>query len=351
MSPLGIGGFSEVVASVADLDAWRPVADALGWEVCARGRMSHDRARFWGVAGGETLTLGNPGADRGTLHLVRFDALGPEIRPDAPSWDTGGLFDTNARVLDVDAVTADLTGLGWRPITPPTRFAFGPFTVREVLMRGPDGVVLALIERESPPLSGWPNLRVASRLFNSTQIVRDLDAALAFYTDVLGFETYLEHEGPSPPPGANVLGLDAETAQRVVRRVRIVHPEAENDGSVELIEFVDWPGADHSARAVAPHRGLLALRFPCADVAALAARLAESGHPPAVAPMEVGGALALAVRAPDGARLEFFEVGSRKGEPGSEGEGGSRKGERGSVSKWEVGRANAEVQTDSSRPP
>ena len=307
MSALGIGGLSEVVASVADLDAWRPVADALGWEVCARGRMSGERAEFWGAGGGETLTLGNPGADRGTLHLVRFDALGPEVRPVAPSWDPGGLFDANARVLDIDAVTTDLTALGWQPITPPTRFVFGPFTVREVLMRGPDGVVLAFVEREAPPLDGWPGLRVASRLFNSTQIVRDLDAALAFYTDVLGFGTYLEHEGPSPPPGANVLGLDAETAQRVVRRVRIVHPEAENDGSVELIEFVDYPGANHSARAVVPNRGLLALRFPCADVAGLAAHLDEAGHAPTVGPMEVGGVLTLAVSAPDGARLEFYE--------------------------------------------
>ena len=303
-----VDGFTEVVAGVADLAPWEAAADVLGWAVRQRGVAEAGELAFWGVDGAaETLTVGNPGADRGTLRLVRFRTPGPEVRPDADAWDTGGLFDANVRVRDLDAVLAGLGGLGWRPVTAPVRFVFGPFTVREALVRGPDGVVLALVEREAPPLEGWPHLRVASRLFNSTQTVRSLDAALAFYQGVLGFQTYLAHDGPSPPPGANVLGLDAETAQRVVRRVRIVHPAARNDGSVELIEFVGHPGRDLATRAARPGRGLLALRFPCGDVAALAERLAEAGHPPVAGPANVGGRPALAVHAPDGARLEFFQ--------------------------------------------
>ena len=305
MNALGIGGFAEVVAYVRDLGAWEPVPTALGWTVRGRGGVSEAEQAFREIGPARTVTLGNPGADRGTLRLVEIGDA-PETRSDADAWDTGGLFDTNARVRDVAAVTASLEALGWRPITPPTRFVFGPFTVQEALVRGPDGVVLALIEREAPPLEGWPHLRVASRLFNSTQTVRSLDRSLAFYRDALGFETYLEHEGPSPPPGTNVLGLDAETAQRVTRRVRIVHPTAENDGSVELIEFVDHPARDLAGRALQPGRGLAALRFPCADLDALEERLASHGHA-VVGPAEIDHRRGLAVHAPDGARLEFFQ--------------------------------------------
>ena len=322
--PPPAGGFTDVTAFVTDLADWSGAfLDALGWTCLGRRAVSRARLGFWGLppdATGERLTVGNPGADRGRLHLVGLGGTHQQrARPNVAPWHTGGLFDAGARVRDVAAVHRDLAALGWRGLTAPTRFEFGPFTVREVLMEGPDGVVLAFVEREAPPLTGWPHLTTASQLFNSTQTVASLDRALDFYAGVLGWETYLEHEGPSPPPGANVLGLDPETAQRVTRRVRIVHPQGENDGSVELIEFVDHPGDDVSGRAGAAGLGLAALSFPCADVRALDVHLRARGHPPTAGPLAVDGApdaLRLAVAAPDGARLEFYERGSGKGDVG-----------------------------------
>ena len=319
--PPPTGGFTDVTAFVSDLADWSGAfLDALGWTCLGQGAVDRDHLDFWGLppdATGERLTVGNPGTDRGRLHLVQLQGVRPRrARPDPAPWHTGGLFDAGARVRDVEAIYQRLTALGWRGLTTPTRFVFGPFTVREVLMEGPDGVVLAFVERESPPLEGWPHLQTASRLFNSTQTVASLDRALEFYVGVLGWRTYLEHEGPSPPPGANVLGLDPETAQRVTRRVRIVHPQGENDGSVELIEFVGYPGETFAERAGPPGLGLAALAFPCADVRALDAHLRARDHPPTAGPLAVGNrdALHLAVAAPDGARLEFFQAGSAKGD-------------------------------------
>ena len=319
-----MGGFTHVTAFVSDLDGWTGgVLDALGWACRWRGPVSREVLAFWNVppqASGELAILGAPGSDRGHLHLIQLRGVTQRrLRPRVAPWHTGGLFDANARVSDIAAVYQRLTALGWRGLTAPARFVFGPFTVREVLMEGPDGIVLAFIEREAPPLEGWPHLRGASRLFNSTQTVRSLDRAMAFYRGVLGWQTYLEHDGASPPPGANVLGLDPESAQRIERRVRIVHPQAENDGSVELIEFVGHPGeAFASDAAGAPGLGLAALTFPCADVRALGARLRAGGHAPFAEPRSLpdgsgGSRLVLAVRAPDGARLHFAQSGAEPG--------------------------------------
>ncbi len=60
---------------------------------------------------------------------------------------------------------------------------------------------------EQPTLEGWPNLRQMSHIFNSTQVVRDFEASFAFYTETLGCQPYIEHEGASKEPGPNVLGL------------------------------------------------------------------------------------------------------------------------------------------------
>lgn len=312
--PPRVGGFTEVTAFVSDLADWTgALPAALGWAVVRRGAVARARLAFWGVpttATGEEVVLGPPGADRGQLRLVQVSGVAlRRCRPEVAPWHTGGLFDANARVRDIAAVYDALCALGWRGLTSPTRFVFGPFTVQEVLMEGPDGVVLAFIEREAPPLTGWPDLDVASRLFNSTQTVRSLDRALDFYVGVLGWKTYLTHEGPSPPPGANVLGLDAETAQRVTRRVRIVHPHAENDGSVELIEFVDHAGEDFGD-ADLPGLGLAALTFPCVDARALDAHLRAHGIVPIAGPVYLPHAdgrpvLHLAVTTPDGAHLHF----------------------------------------------
>ena len=59
-------------------------------------------------------------------------------------------------------------------------FKFERFHVEEVLVQGPDGIVFAMMQRYAPPLEGYPNLREMSHIFNSTQIVKDVDLAFEF---------------------------------------------------------------------------------------------------------------------------------------------------------------------------
>jgi catechol 2,3-dioxygenase-like lactoylglutathione lyase family enzyme len=315
---MGIGPFREAVFSVADIEAAsRVYREVAGWEEVCRGKASAEQARFWSLEPDqaiEEVVLRNPGDREGWLRLVRFPGAEQQvIRSNAQTWDTGGIFDVNVRVLDLERKFAQLEERHWQAYGDPVEFQFGPFRVKEVLPRGPDGVVFALIQRLEPPLEGWPNLRHFSHLFNSSQIVRDLDASLSFYVDKLGFEIYLEHEGASPEPGPNVLGLPHNIAAERPRRVVIVSPDGTNRGSVELLQFVGVTGRDFSDRAVPPNRGILMLRFPVSDLAAYHRQLVERGVSPVAGPADLmlepyGRAKILAVRSPDGAWLEFMEV-------------------------------------------
>jgi len=256
----------------------------------------------------------NRGSESGYLRLVQFrGAEQRPIRSNDQSWDTGGIFDLNVRVKNLGQAAAQMEAAGWQGVTDPAQFRLGPFEVKEWLARGPDGVRLAMIERISPPLEGWPNLHQLSRVFNSTQIVRDIDAALSFYRDLLGFQVYLEHHGASEQAGPNVLGLPHNLAATITRHLYILHPQKGNEGSVEILSYDGATGADFAAHAKPPNRGMLMLRFPVQDARALARRLQAQGAQLEFGPVRVklapyGECQLFGLRAPEGAWLEFFSV-------------------------------------------
>ena len=117
------------------------------------------------------MLIGNPGTERGYLRVVGLDGVESElIRPAPHSWDTGGIFDVNVRVWEIEDRLEELRRQGWDAHSEVVRFTFGPFVVKEVLARGPDGVTIAMIERLEPPLEGWPHLK---RLSPSLQLRSD----------------------------------------------------------------------------------------------------------------------------------------------------------------------------------
>ena len=173
--------------------------------------------------------------------------------------------------------------------------------------------ILALIERHKPTLEGWPHLKDFSRAFNATQVVDDLEPSLSFYRDVLGFKKYLSHSGASSGDGSNVLGLPKNLAKEIVRDVWIGHPQGINEGSVELLAFQGVEGRDFSKQAVPPNIGMLSLRFPVTGLDAFIAHLQRHDVPIETAPTRMqlapyGAVRMMAITAPNGSRLEFFEV-------------------------------------------
>ncbi len=322
------GGYQEAVFSVSSLADYRDFFENVaGWQVMADGPVSDAQLRAWALgadASGRQLVLGNPGTPRGYVRLVKFEGVAQEqIRSNAQSWDTGGWFDVNSRVLSMDQKFSQFQARDWQASSDPVQFSFGPFVVKEWLARGPDGVVLALIERVQPPLEGWPELREMSRIFNATQIVPDIEQARDFYMNKLGFTSYLDHHGASKTAGPNVLGMPHNVAAEVPRIVSIVHPQGKNEGSVELLQFDGLTGADWSERASPPNLGILLLRFPVADLSAFYDHVQRQGievitPPTTVEMMPYGTASVLAIRGPGGVWLEFFELLTQTAEAATE---------------------------------
>lgn len=313
-----MAGIQEVVVSVFDIDrVAAPLVEACGFRPVPLPDLSPGELALWGGGEGAAVQqrlLLPEAEDRGAIRLVAFSGRERTlIRPSQRSWDTGGIFDVDLFTTDVRAVYRHLQhGFGWTAFGEPVDYVMGAFDVAQVVATGPDGLVLALIEPHGPPAFPIPMGR-SSRVFNSTQLVRDLSATLHFYKDILGWTSLVEMViDDAVEPGAQVLGLPMPAAQTCRRRVAIVHPDGTNDGSVELIENADMRGHDFAARAVAPNVGILALRIAIGGVTDYAAAIVARGGALERAPQQVeiaalGAVTLFAVRSPDGALIEFFE--------------------------------------------
>ena len=316
-APFVIFGFNEAVLIVRDerphLDCWLGQG---AWQLRHEGAVDPRLLTAWGRPGatGHEWLLAHPDCSVGLVRVMKLNGAVPQtdIRQDDQCWDVGGIFDLNVRVLDLARQAERMRALHWHGSAPPITWDFGALKVREWLVRGPDNVRLALIERVAPPLTGFDHIREFSQVFNSSQIVRDMDKAVAFYRDVLGFQTVTQYEVPQFPPGPNLFGIPPGVSEHIGLHLVILHPQGKNEGSIELVTNPGAEGQDLSADAGPPHYGMAALRFPVRGIEAFAQQLARLGHPPALpltrlelAPM--GPVRMLALRSPDGAWLEFVE--------------------------------------------
>jgi catechol 2,3-dioxygenase-like lactoylglutathione lyase family enzyme len=310
-------GWHEAVVSVRDFAPWETfLVEVVGWEVRARGVAPAGAAAHWGLPAEtriEEVLIANPNETRGWVRLVRFEGLAQEIiRGAAQPWDTGGIFSLMVRTQDAAGLYAAASARGWTAYNEPVDFSFGTSRLRNVILRGPDGVALGVYERLSPRIAPWPEGQVLAAPFNAMQIVRDIDAANDFYRNVLGFTQLSGGDYLNDRDEPNNFGLPINYATKIARGYGIYARADRQAGSVELMQFKGFAGRDLAARAQAPNLGILALRYAVADAQAYAAlierrggRVQRSPGPLAVTPY--GPVTLFHVTTPDGVRLEFFE--------------------------------------------
>ena len=177
--------------------------------------------------------------------------------------------------------------------------------------KAPTEFRLSFIQRIAPALVGWGELKRWSRSTNAAIMVRDMDAAQAFFAGALGL-AQTSHSTTIGSDGPNVMGLPFALARRLAIEIRgFSGGVAQGDGAVELIAMPELRGRDYAADAHPPNLGIAALRIAVADAAAMAARLSAFTAAPLqempIAPY--GRCRVFACTAPDGVRLEFFEGG------------------------------------------
>jgi hypothetical protein len=319
----GITGFQEAVISVSDLNTavttWRDVGD---YEVVCEGAAGPDMAKYWGLPAStkiDHVVLRKKNINRSFVRLVKFyDVPQVQIRSSAMTWDTGGIFDLYMYVDDVRAVFAKLRARGWQSYNDPVTYTLGPFTVTEVIVRGPDGEALCLMQRDAPPYDkaqfgvvpgsgkgfGWP--------FNAALVSTDFAEGEKLFGQILGWKVHLGGDSKSQPPGDNPLGLPKNIAMEHSRQFAAYanHPTDRN-GSIQIIVNKNIVGRDLSAQAHAPNLGNLALRVPVPDLAAFEKDFKAKGGVVATPRTRMmlepyGPVDMLTVKTSNGSHIEFF---------------------------------------------
>jgi catechol 2,3-dioxygenase-like lactoylglutathione lyase family enzyme len=308
--------WQEALLSVRDLDAAaRFFVEVGGFEAVARGALDDSELAYWQLAdgvSGEYLLLRAPGSGHGWLRFVRFDGVEQRpIRVGARAWDTGGHFSLMMRAKDLDAVYADALRLGWTSESEPVRFDFPPSVLANVVLKGPDGINIALYERLAPPLEAFWQFERLSQPFNAMQMVADIEAADAFFTGLLGMTHFWADDFLDPAPGPNNFGLPQNLTTEIPRRTRILTSVPGETGRLELMQFAGLDGRNLAERAAPPNLGILSVRFEVGDADAAHARFSAAGGQAWRAPATVmlppyGEIRVFAVRAPDGAIVEIW---------------------------------------------
>ncbi|MEQ8403490.1 MAG: hypothetical protein RKE49_00225 [Oceanicaulis sp.] len=310
-------GWQEAVVSVRDLAPIRDfMVDLAGYEVMEAGTLDPAWLAAWDLphgAGGEYALLRSPGKEVGWVRLVRFTGVEQDlIRPGAQAWDQGGLFSLMVRSEEAADVAEAAHARGWSVFNQPQIFQFGPLTIKNVVVRLPDGVNLAVYSRVSPPVEGWDDLEGFSYPFNTMAMVHDIEAERRFFEQGLGFSPFWEGDYIDPAPADTNFAMPDNLAEDIPRRTAILQQREGEDGRIELMQFVGLDGADFSDRAVPPNLGLLGVRIPVDDLGAALERLETIDAAPAAGPRSLtlspyGVIDWAAVRSPSGIVIELYE--------------------------------------------
>ena len=307
--------WTETVVSVQDIPATaRLFVEVGGWRRTHHGTVDRRELDYWRLPAAATAEFARdcaPGVDTGCLRLVRFAGVAQRpVRLATRAWDTGGIFSVMVRSDDVGALFTDAIARGWWAESEPVEFTWGSSVLRNVVLTGPHGIHLAAYERVAPPFTAFPVGRI-SQAFNSMRMVRSRPVARDFYTKVLGFEVVFDGAREAPAPTRSNFGIPFNLTPEVKRAAAALQPVPGETGRVEMMQLEGFRGTDVSMHASPPNLGILTVRYPVDDLAALRRRLAAHGIEPvyaaaAVAVPPLGQVDLLAIRDPDGNLTEFY---------------------------------------------
>jgi len=310
-------GWQEAMISVRDLAPIRDfMVEVAGYEVIETGLLDPAWLTAWDLpdgAGGEYALLRSPGKTVGWVRLFRFDGVDQQlIRPGAQAWDQGGLFSLMVRSEEAADVADAAHARGWSVFNQPQIFEFGPLTIKNVVVRLPDGANLAVYSRVSPPVEGWDDLEGFSYPFNTMAMVHDITAERRFFEQGLGFSPFWEGDYIDAREVDTNFAMPNNLSVEIPRRTAILQQREGEDGRIELMQFVGLEGADFSERAVPPNLGLLGVRLPVDDLGAALERFDAAGIAPAAGPQTrtlspYGPIDWAAVRSPSGILVEIYE--------------------------------------------
>lgn len=294
----------DVVVGASDMEAVAEFLILFGFEKGPSAPLPADAAAaLYGIDGPvEELVMAVPGAPRGRVRLVSTPNPARSYAPFDARPFAIDLFTT-----DMDRSVALATGGGYHA-SPITDHHFGPVTIREVEITGPDRLVVTLLEPSAgrrPCVLDDDPARLHSEVHAFVWSDTNLDEHIGYWTD-RGLQTLMDVVMETPGLGALVGAPDEDVKLRLT--VFADEPDA-RPIRVEFVEFVGKPSTPQPTLPLAA--GLLAPAFEFDDLDAAI---------PGLAPAEVGTIVAVntavhpKMRAatavtPGGHRFEVWERG------------------------------------------
>lgn len=313
-------GVQEMVVSVKFLDrvikTYEEIAD---WEVAYRGVAPSSQAVHWALPADtpiEQAVLRLPGTDKGFVRLVKFSGVEQvRIRSSARPFDTGGIFNLNSSVKDLQGVFEDMRDHGFIGFADPTYYTLNGKDYGGAMLRGHDGVVINLITRVNGSYDDMPPFTKMSGVGNSTQMVADYEESMDFFQNKMGWHKNWEAHPTWPEDGSNNMSipnnllLDGTVTEQAAGFK--LDPEADG-GRIEIFNFQGASGTDFSSRAHPPNLGILMYRVHVPDLNAYIKKITANGvallRPVTSLPIALYGEVkSTIVAAPSGAWIELFE--------------------------------------------
>ncbi len=311
-----ISPWTEAVVSVTEFDpVTRLFREAGDWQLRLSGEIARSELDYWKLpetASGRFELWCAPQAVRGCLRFVRFDGVDQEpIRITARAWDTGGIYSIMVRSDNIPALFDKAIHLGWWAESRPIRFQFGTSDLRNVVLQGPHGINLAVYERLSPDFTAFPVGRI-SQGFNSMRMVKDKQAARAFYEQKLQFGLLFDFDREPEEPARSNFGIPFNLTPTITRSAAALQPQLpEETGRVEVMQIDGFTGDDLSRRASPPNLGIISVRYPVVnhsmyrdDMKRLDVPMPYEAEKVEIA--GIGTHDIFAVRSPDGSLTEFY---------------------------------------------
>ena len=266
--------WQEAVISVTDLEKTAEFFKKIGgFKELYRGQSSKSSIKHYGLtadASAEELLLSAKGSDVGFIRLIRFDNTDTKkpMRPGSRAWDTGCYFSLMVRMKGLREIYDEAIEMGWWTETPVAEIKFGESRLDVVIFKGPDGLQIQGYDRLEPPLpESFPEFDRISQPFNIMQMIKNRENSRKFFVDLLGFDTFFygvpftaKEEAVTP------LGIPLNLTTKTQYRTAIYYPIAGELGRVEMIEFMDIKGLDHSEKCHAPNLGLLSIKYTIEDM-------------------------------------------------------------------------------------
>jgi catechol 2,3-dioxygenase-like lactoylglutathione lyase family enzyme len=292
------------VIGVSDPDRSVDFLRLLGFAEVASGELDGEAAAgLYGLeeSAHETV-LQVPGARRGYLRLV--------TTPNPPRQ----ALPLDSRAFAIDLFSSDIeeslrvaeeAGLHASPIV---THQFGPISIREVEVRGPDGIVVTLLESEArrPTILDREPDRLHSEVHAWVWSVKGIDRLLPFWLERAGQEKLTDAVLETPDLGA-LLGVpDREIKARLV----VLGDADAHPIRLEMIEFLGEPAVDQPSFPLAA--GLHAPAFRVEDLDGACRKLEGAQFGPIVA-LDTAvhkEARAVSAVAPGDLRFELWEEGS-----------------------------------------